>query len=140
MIAVTDDIVLDDSELVEKFVHASGPGGQNVNKTSSAVQLRFDARGSPNLPNDVSIRLQRLAGARLTSDGVIVINAARFSSQERNRADARERLVELIQKAAVRPVTRKRTKPTKASKLQRLESKTRRSTIKSRRGKPGLHD
>ena len=140
MIAVTDDIVLDDSELVEKFVHASGPGGQNVNKTSSAVQLRFDARGSPNLPNDVSIRLQRLAGARLTSDGVIIINAARFSSQERNRADARERLVELIQKAAVRPVTRKRTKPTKASKLQRLESKTRRSTIKSRRGKPGLHD
>jgi ribosome-associated protein len=140
VIAVTDDIVLDDSELVEKFVHASGPGGQNVNKTSSAVQLRFDARGSPNLPNDVSIRLQRLAGARLTSDGVIVINAARFSSQERNRADARERLVELIQKAAVRPVTRKRTKPTKASKLQRLESKTRRSTIKSRRGKPGLHD
>ena len=105
------------------------------------MQLRFDARGSPNLPNDVSIRLQRLAGARLTSDGVIVINAARFSSQERNRADARERLVELIQKAAVvRPVTRKRTKPTKASKLQRLESKTRRSTIKSRRGKPGLHD
>ena len=140
MIAVTDDIVLDDSELVEKFVHASGPGGQNVNKTSSAVQLRFDARGSPNLPNDVSIRLQRLAGARLTSDGVIIINAARFSSQERNRADARERLVELIQKAAVRPVTRKRTKPTKASKLQRLESKTRRSTIKSGRGKPGLHD
>jgi len=140
VIAVTDDIVLDDSELVEKFVHASGPGGQNVNKTSSAVQLRFDARGSPNLPNDVSIRLQRLAGARLTSDGVIIINAARFSSQERNRADARERLVELIQKAAVRPVTRKRTKPTKASKLQRLESKTRRSTIKSGRGKPGLHD
>ena len=140
MIAVTDDIALDDSELVEKFVHASGPGGQNVNKTSSAVQLRFDARGSPNLPNDVSTRLQRLAGARLTSDGVIVINAARFSSQERNRADARERLVELIQKAAVRPVTRKRTKPTHASKLQRLESKTRRSTIKSRRGKPGLHD
>jgi len=140
VIAVTDDIVLDDSELVEKFVHASGPGGQNVNKTSSAVQLRFDARGSPNLPNDVSIRLQRLAGARLTSDGVIIINAARFSSQERNRADARERLVELIQKAAVRPVIRKRTKPTKASKLQRLESKTRRSTIKSGRGKPGLHD
>ena len=140
MIAVTDDIVLDDSELVEKFVHASGPGGQNVNKTSSAVQLRFDARGSPNLPNDVSIRLQRLAGARLTSDGVIIINAARFSSQERNRADARERLVELIQKAAVRPVIRNRTKPSKASMLERLESKTRRSTIKSGRGKPGLHD
>jgi len=140
VIAVTDDIVLDDSELVEKFVHASGPGGQNVNKTSSAVQLRFDARGSPSLPNDVSTRLQRLAGARLTVDGVIVINAARFSSQERNRADARERLVELIQKAAIRPVTRKRTKPTRASKLQRLDSKTRRGAIKSGRGKPGLHD
>jgi ribosome-associated protein len=140
VIAVTDDIALDDSELVEKFVLASGPGGQNVNKTSSAVQLRFDARGSPSLPNDVSTRLQRLAGSRLTSDGVIVINAARFSSQERNRADARERLVELIQKAAVRPVTRKRTKPTRASKLQRLDSKTRRGAVKGRRGKPGLHD
>lgn len=140
MIAVTDDIVLDDSELIEKFVHASGPGGQNVNKTSSAVQLRFDARRSPSLPNDVSVRLQRLAGGRLTSDGVIVINAARFSSQERNRADARERLVELIREASVRPVIRKRTKPTKASKLQRLASKTRRGAIKSGRGKPGLHD
>ncbi|HEY5006594.1 MAG TPA: alternative ribosome rescue aminoacyl-tRNA hydrolase ArfB [Caulobacteraceae bacterium] len=140
MIVVTDDIALEDRELEERFVQASGPGGQHVNKTSSAVQLRFDARGSPSLPNDVSIRLQRLAGSRLTGDGVIVINAARFSSQERNRADARERLVELIQKAAVRPVTRKRTKPTYASKLQRLDSKTRRGAIKSQRGKPGVHD
>jgi ribosome-associated protein len=104
------------------------------------VQLRFDARGSPSLPNDVSARLQRLAGSRLTGDGVIVITAARFSSQERNRADARERLVELIQKAAVRPVTRKRTKPSYASKIQRLDSKTRRGEVKSRRGKPGVHD
>ncbi len=140
MIAVTDDIALEERELEERFILASGPGGQNVNKTSSAVQLRFDARGSPSLPNDVSARLQRLAGSRLTGDGVIVITAARFSSQERNRADARERLVELIQRAAVRPVARKRTKPTYASKLQRLDSKTRRGEIKSRRGKPGVHD
>jgi len=140
VIAVTDDIALEERELEERFILASGPGGQNVNKTSSAVQLRFDARGSPSLPNDVSARLQRLAGSRLTGDGVIVITAARFSSQERNRADARERLVELIQKAAVRPVTRKRTKPTYASKLQRLDSKTRRGEVKSRRGKPGVHD
>lgn len=140
MIAVTDDIALEERELEERFILASGPGGQNVNKTSSAVQLRFDARGSPSLPNDVSARLQRLAGSRLTGDGVIVITAARFSSQERNRADARERLVELIQRAAVRPVVRKRTKPTYASKLQRLDSKTRRGEIKSRRGKPGVHD
>ena len=140
MIAVTDDIALEERELEERFILASGPGGQNVNKTSSAVQLRFDARGSPSLPNAVSARLQRLAGSRLTGDGVIVITAARFSSQERNRADARERLVELIQRAAVRPVVRKRTKPTYASKLQRLDSKTRRGEIKSRRGKPGVHD
>jgi ribosome-associated protein len=140
VIAVTDDIALEERELEERFILASGPGGQNVNKTSSAVQLRFDARGSPSLPNDVSARLQRLAGSRLTGDGVIVITAARFSSQERNRADARERLVELIQRAAVRPVARKRTKPTYASKLQRLDSKTRRGEIKSRRGKPGVHD
>jgi ribosome-associated protein len=140
VIAVTDDIALEERELEERFILASGPGGQNVNKTSSAVQLRFDARGSPSLPNDVSARLQRLAGSRLTGDGVIVITAARFSSQERNRADARERLVELIQRAAVRPVVRKRTKPTYASKLQRLDSKTRRGEIKSRRGKPGVHD
>jgi ribosome-associated protein len=140
VIVVTDEIALEDRELEERFILASGPGGQNVNKTSSAVQLRFDARGSPSLPNDVSARLQRLAGSRLTGDGVIVITAARFSSQERNRADARERLVELIREAAVRPVIRKRTKPTYASKLQRLDSKTRRSEIKSRRGKPGVHD
>jgi ribosome-associated protein len=140
VIAVNDDIALDERELEERFILASGPGGQNVNKTSSAVQLRFDARGSPNLPNDVSTRLQRLAGSRLTGDGVIVITAARFSSQDRNRADARERLIEQIQRAAVRPVVRKRTKPTYASRLQRLDGKSRRGEIKSRRGKPGVHD
>lgn len=140
MIAVTDTIAIDERELEERFILASGPGGQNVNKTSSAVQLRFDARGSPSLPNDVSARLQRLAGSRLTSDGVIVITAARFSSQERNRADARQRLVELIQRAAVRPTVRRATRPPAAVKRKRVDAKTRRGEIKSRRGKPGIHD
>ena len=140
MIAVTDTIAIDERELEERFILASGPGGQNVNKTSSAVQLRFNARGSPGLPNDVSARLQRLAGSRLTSDGVIVITAARFSSQERNRADARQRLVELIQRAAVRPTVRRATRPPAAVKRKRVDAKTRRGEIKSRRGKPGIHD
>jgi ribosome-associated protein len=140
VIAVTDTIAIDERELEERFILASGPGGQNVNKTSSAVQLRFDARGSPSLPNDVSARLQRLAGSRLTSDGVIVITAARFSSQERNRADARQRLVELIQRAAVRPTVRRATRPPAAVKRKRVDAKTRRGEIKSRRGKPGIHD
>ncbi|HZC17888.1 MAG TPA: alternative ribosome rescue aminoacyl-tRNA hydrolase ArfB [Caulobacteraceae bacterium] len=140
MISVTDEIAIDERELEERFVLASGPGGQNVNKTSSAVQLRFDARGSPNLPNDVSIRLQKLAGGRLTMDGVIVIVAARFSSQERNRADARERLVELIRKAAVRPIVRRKTRPSAAARRLRVDAKTRRGAIKSRRGKPAADD
>jgi ribosome-associated protein len=140
VIAVTDTIAIDERELEERFILASGPGGQNVNKTSSAVQLRFDARASPSLPNDVSARLQRLAGSRLTSDGVIVITAARFSSQERNRADARRRLVELIQRAAVPPRLRRATRTPAAVKRKRVDAKTRRGEIKSRRGKPGIHD
>jgi ribosome-associated protein len=140
VIAVTDEIAIDERELEERFVLASGPGGQNVNKTSSAVQLRFDARRSPNLPNDVSARLQRLAGSRLTTDGVIVIVAARFSSQERNRADARERLLELIRKAAVRPIARRKTRPSAAARRERVDAKTRRGAIKSRRGKPVADD
>src|SRR5690606_13883044 len=106
-----------EDELEFSFIRASGPGGQNVNKVSSAVQMRFDARRSPSLPNAVSTRLQKLAGSRLTQDGVIVITAARFRAQERNRADAVERLAEMIRKAAVEPVRRKPTKPTYASKL-----------------------
>ena len=107
MIRITDTISIDDSELSEAFVRSSGPGGQNVNKVSSAVQLRFDVRHSPSLPNDVAVRLMRLAGKRLTKDGVIVIIAQQHRTQERNRADARERLFDLIRQAAVRPVPRR---------------------------------
>ena len=137
-VPVTDSISVDESELSETFVRASGPGGQNVNKLSTAVQLRFDARRSLSLPNDVSIRLQKLAGKRLTNDGVIVIVAQQHRTQERNRADARDRLFELIREAAVKPTVRRATKPTKASKTRRLEGKKVRSTVKAlRRAKPG---
>jgi ribosome-associated protein len=130
MIRVTDTISIDESELSESFVRSSGPGGQNVNKLSTAVQLRFDVRHSPSLPNDVAVRLFRLAGRRLTKDGVLVITAQRHRTQERNRADAREKLVELIREAATPPVPRRPTKPPRASRRQRLESKKRRSGIK----------
>ena len=134
LLRVTDSITIDDSELSESFVRSSGPGGQNVNKVSSAVQLRFDARHSPSLPNDVAVRLMRLAGKRLTKEGVIVIIAQSHRAQERNRADARERLFDLIRQAAVKPVPRRATKVPKAAKRQRLESKKHRAGIKSLRG------
>jgi len=134
MTRVTDNISLDDSELSETFVRSSGPGGQNVNKVSSAVQLRFDARGSPSLPDDVAVRLMRLAGKRLTKDGVIVIIAQTHRQQERNRAEARERLFDLIRQAAVKPVPRRATKVPKAQKRKRIEGKKHRSAIKSMRG------
>ncbi|MDR6952565.1 ribosome-associated protein [Ancylobacter sp. 3268] len=138
MIPVTNRISLADEEIVEVFVRASGPGGQNVNKVSSAVQLRFDVRGSPNLPEAVKERLERLAGKRLTNDGVIVISAQRFRTQERNREDALARLVEMIREAAVAPITRRPTRPTLGSKIRRLEGKARRSGVKAmRRDKPG---
>lgn len=140
MISITDAIALQDDELVEKAVRASGPGGQHVNKTSTAVELRFDVRGSPSLPEDVKARLTTLAGSRMTQEGVLVIFAQTARSQELNRQDARERLIELIRKAAVRPKRRRPTKPTYASKLERLKSKTRRGGVKALRAKPGRDD
>jgi ribosome-associated protein len=130
---VTDSISIDDSELDEDFIRSSGPGGQNVNKLSTAVQLRFNVRRSPSLPNDVALRLMQLAGSRLTKDGVLIITAQSHRTQERNRQDARDRLIELIRQAAVVPVKRRKTKPTKASKEKRIESKKRRSNIKGMR-------
>src|SRR5262245_53818837 len=123
MIRVTDRIAIDESEIAETFVRSSGPGGQNVNKLSTAVQLRFDVRGSPSLPDDVKVRLERLAGRRLTNDGVLVPIAQNHRTQERNRADALDRLLELIRQAAVRPIKRRPTKPTKASRERRIETK-----------------
>ena len=133
MIRITDHIAIDESELSETFIRSSGPGGQNVNKLATAVQLRFDVRNSPSLPGDVRTRLERLAGRRLTNDGVLVSTAQSHRTQERNRADALDRLVELIKAAAVRPVPRRPTKPTKASRRRRLESKKRRGGIKALR-------
>ena len=130
MIQITDTISIDESELSESFVRASGPGGQNVNKVSSAVQLRFDARQSPSLPNDVALRLMRLAGKRLTKEGVIVIIAQQYRTQERNRDDARDRLIRLIRQAAVKPTPRRPTKVPKAQRRERLEGKKHRSSIK----------
>jgi ribosome-associated protein len=137
MIRVTDRISIEDSELEERFVRASGPGGQNVNKLSSAVQLRFDVRGSPSLSPDVRMRLERMAGRRLTRDGVIVIMAQRHRTQERNRQDARDRLFELIEQASVAPKPRRPTRPTRGSKERRLATKKNRSTIKNLRGTVG---
>ena len=133
MLRVTDTISIDDSELSESFVRSSGPGGQNVNKVSSAVQLRFDARHSPSLPNDVAIRLMKLAGSRLTKDGVIVIVAQAHRDQVRNRAAARERLFDLIRQAAVKPTVRRATKVPKSEKKKRVEGKKHRSSIKAMR-------
>ena len=141
MIEVTPAIQLMDDELAVRAVRASGPGGQHVNKVSTAVELRFDARGSPSLPDDVRARLCRLAGRRLNQEGVIVLVAQTRRSQEMNRAEAVERLLELIRRAAEPPPPpRKRTRPTYASKLKRLEGKTRRGSVKALRGRPARED
>ena len=136
MIRITDQIALDDSEIEERFVRASGPGGQNVNKVATAVQLRFDAAGSPSLPERVRARLLKLAGSRATLSGVVIITAERFRTQSRNRADALARLVELVRKAAQPVKARRATRPTRASRERRIQEKKRRGEIKrTRRGR-----
>jgi ribosome-associated protein len=137
MIPVTPRIALDERELHEDFLRASGAGGQNIQKVETAVQLRFDVRRSPSLPDGVRARLERLAGRRLTKDGVLIITAQRHRTRERNRDDALERLLTLIREAAVPPPPMRRdTKPTYGSQLRRLEGKTRRSGVKAMRGRP----
>ncbi|MBL8710587.1 MAG: aminoacyl-tRNA hydrolase [Rhodospirillaceae bacterium] len=135
MIVVTPRISLDESEIRESFIRASGPGGQNVNKVSSAVELRFDAKRSPNLPDGVRERLMKLAGRRLTLAGEIVITAQSHRSQEMNRADALEKLLDLIRAATIVPKARRKTKPTKSSQIKRVEGKTKRGAVKKLRAR-----
>ncbi len=139
MIRIDHRISLDETEITESFIGASGPGGQNVNKVATAVQLRFDVRHSRSLPDAVRARLERLAAGRLTREGVLVITARRHRSQERNRQDARDRLIELIRAAVIAPVRRLPTRPTLASGTRRREAKERRAQLKKgRRVDPGV--
>jgi len=135
MIEITPAISISESELEESFIRSPGPGGQNVNKVETAVQLRFDAAHSPNLPPEVFARLRGIAGQRMTTDGVIVITARRFRSQDRNRQDARDRLVELIRKATEVPKKRRPTKPSLGAKRRRIETKKIRGIVKKGRGR-----
>src|SRR3954467_2863958 len=137
---ITPALTIDDAEIDERFVRASGPGGQNVNKVATAVQLRFDVDHSAALAADVRHRLRALAGSRMTDEGILVIDARTHRTQSQNREDARERLADLIRRALVRPKRRKKTRPTGASKQKRLESKKRRAQTKQGRGRPGGDD
>ena len=136
ILRISRTIAIDEAELEERFIQASGPGGQNVNKVATAVQIRFDVAHSPSLPEEVRRRLTALCGRRLTQDGVLVLTARRHRTQDRNRADARERLAELIRKAAIPERPRRPTKPTKASKQRRLAAKAARGTLKRSRTRP----
>ena len=137
MIEITDRIALNEAEIVVTFIRASGPGGQNVNKVSSAAQLRFDVRRSPSLPEAVRLRLERLAGTRLTKDGEIVITAGNFRTQEANRRDAIDQLVRMIRQAAVERPVRRPTRPTLGAKQRRLSGKAKRGEVKRQRRPPG---
>ncbi len=138
MIVINSQISIDEDEIEESFIRSSGPGGQNVNKVETSVQIRFDARNCPTIPQAVYTRLRKLAGQRMTKDGIVVLTASAYRSQDRNRKAARDRLVELLRKAAISPKTRRATRPTYSSKLKRLESKQKRGKIKKSRGKVSL--